>query len=273
MHSATPDPGAGIAIEGVPNLRDLGGWSVSGGEVKRGMMFRSAEWSGLQGDAAANFAALGIRSVYDLRTEDERTASPNVVPEGTEYVVVDVLSDATNAGPAQVSQALADPKLAEEMLGGGKAEAMFQQGYRQIVGLPSALTGYRKFFTDIADTEHRPGLFHCSTGKDRTGWAAASLLLLLGASQDDVYKDYMLTNDQLLPQLEPMIDQFVGAGGDRDLITLILGVRASYLDAALDEMSQRFGTIENYFSNGLALGDDTIEQLRLSYVDTEASAG
>jgi len=51
-------------------------------------------------------------------------------------------------------------------------------------------------------------VFHCTAGKDRTGWAAASTLLLLGVSTGDVFADYLLTNDQLRPALQPLLDQF-----------------------------------------------------------------
>jgi protein-tyrosine phosphatase len=264
--ATTRQPGQNIDIATVPNLRDLGGWPARGGRVRQGLLYRSAEFSGLQGDDAAAFAKLGIRSVYDLRTADERAAQPNVVPGGVEYIIVDVLQDATGAAPAQVVNALTDPALAERILGGGKAVAMFEDGYRQIVGLPSALTGYRQFFTDISQPEHRPAVFHCTTGKDRTGWAAASLLLLLGVAHDDVYADYLLTNQQLVPKLQPMVDQFTANGGDPALLAPVIGVQTSYLDAAVDEMQKRFGSIHGYFADGLGLDPGTIELLRSSYI-------
>ena len=268
MDTTARQPGQSIDIATVPNLRDLGGWPAPGGRVRSGLLFRSAEFAGLEGDDAAAFAKLGIRSVYDLRTDQERSASPNVVPSGTEYIVVDVLRDATSAAPAQVGAALSDPEGAEQVLGGGRAVAMFEDGYRQIVGLPSALTAYRQFFTDISQPEHRPAVFHCTTGKDRTGWAAAALLLLLGVAHDDVYADYLLTNEQLVPKLQPQVDQFAAAGGDPDLLTPVLGVQTSYLDAAIDEMHKRFGSIEGYFADGLGLDAATVEQLRSSYIQT-----
>ena len=268
MDTTARQPGQSIDIATVPNLRDLGGWPAPGGRVRSGLLFRSAEFAGLQGDDAAAFAKLGIRSVYDLRTADERAAQPNVVPGGVEYIIVDVLSDATGAAPAQVGKALSDPAMAEQVLGGGKAVAMFEDGYRQIVGLPSALTGYHQFFTDISQPEHRPAVFHCTTGKDRTGWAAASLLLLLGVSHEDVYADYLLTNEQLVPKLQPMVDKFAANGGDPDLLTPVLGVQTSYLDAAIDEMQKRFGGIDGYFADGLGLDAATVEQLRSSYIQT-----
>ena len=259
--------GRNIPIGSVPNLRDLGGWAAPGGRVRSGLIYRSAEFSDLQGDDAAAFGKLGIRSVYDLRTADERAQNPNQVPVGTEYIVVDVLRDASGASPALMPKILGDPKFAAEFLGDGKAVTIFEGAYRQIVGIDSALTGYGQFFTDIAEAEHRPALFHCQTGKDRTGWAAASLLLLLGVSRDDVYADYLLTNDQLLPALKPLIDRFVAAGGEAALLTPVLGVQTSYLDAAIDEMEKRFGSIEGYFTDGLGFDNDWIAAVRTSYIE------
>jgi protein-tyrosine phosphatase len=265
-------PGQNIPIATVPNLRDMGGWPAPGGRVRSGVLFRSAEFGNLQGDDAAAFARLGIRSVYDLRTADERAANPNTLPPGTEYIVLDILADASDAGPAQLApaqlaQELSDAKTAMETFGDGKAVAMFEEAYRQIVSLPSALTGYRQFFTDISEPEHRPAVFHCTTGKDRTGWAAASFLLLLGVAEDDVRTDYLLTNAQLLPALKPVIDKVVAKDVDPDLVKPIVGVQQEYLDAALDEMRKRYKTIDGYFADGLGLDAATIDRLRDAYIE------
>jgi protein-tyrosine phosphatase len=157
---------------------------------------------------------------------------------------------------------LGDPKAAEAMLGGGKAVALFEESYRELVSLPSALAGYRQFFLAIAGEAHTPAVFHCTTGKDRTGWAAASALLLLGVSTDDVFADYLLTNDQLLPALQPVLDQFRSIGGDPELLMPVVGVQKEYLEAALDEMHKRYKTIDGYFSQGLGLDAATVGKLR-----------
>jgi Tyrosine phosphatase family len=68
-------------------------------------------------------------------------------------------------------------------------------------------------------------VFHCTTGKDRTGWAAAATLLLLGVSTDDVFADYLPTNDQLHPALQPLLGQFRSIGGDPDLLKPVVGVQ------------------------------------------------
>ena len=260
------NPGAAIGITGVPNLRDIGGWAASGGSVRSGQVYRSAEFSGLEGSAAEEFAALGVRTVYDLRTGDERTANANVLPTGTEYIVLDILADRPGAGPAQMLQVLSDPKAAEELLGNGNAVKIFEESYRQFLSLPSATTGYRQFFTFLAEKEHRPALFHCTTGKDRTGWAAASLLWLLGVSDEDVLAEYLLTNESLVPALQPMVDKFASIGGDPQLLAPVVGVRKEYLEAARTEMESRYGNIEAYFSTGLGLSAQTIDTLRSDLV-------
>jgi protein-tyrosine phosphatase len=203
-----------------------------------------------------------------MRTAAERDAEPDVVPEGTEQIVCDVLKDSQSAAPAQLHKVLSDPALAEQMLGGGKAVQMFERGYREIVSLPSALSAYRKFFTSIAQDAHRPALFHCTTGKDRTGWAAAAMLLLLGASEEDVLYDYELTNRDLLPALKPVTEHFRAAGGDPHLLEPVLGVDADYLRTALDEMTQKFGSIEVYFTEGLGIDSDEQRALRDTLVGT-----
>jgi protein-tyrosine phosphatase len=171
-------------------------------------------------------------------------------------------TDAPDAAPAQLPKVMADARGAAAILGDGKAEAMFERGYRQIVALPSALAAYRRFFATLAAEDRRPLLFHCTTGKDRTGWAAAVTLTLLGVSAEDVMRDYILTNDQLLPALRPVVDRFVAAGGDPDLLQPVLGVRPGYLEAAFDEARQRYGSMDRYLAAGLGIDDGLRQRLR-----------
>ena len=182
-------------------------------------------------------------------------------------MVIDVLADSTDAAPAKLHALMSNPAGAAAMLGNGKAEAMFKNGYREFIALPSALAGFRDFFTLVANTDDTPLLFHCTTGKDRTGWAAASLLTVLGVSRDDVYHDFMLTNDQLVPHLRPRLKPFADAGGDVSLLEPVIGVRTEYLDAAFDEATSRFGSFEGYITKGLGLDSRVQRRLRDTLVE------
>ena len=123
------------------------------------------------------------------------------------------------------------------------------------------------FFAGIADAANRPALIHCTTGKDRTGWAAATLLMVLGVSDDDVMRDYLLTNVELMPVMQTVLDKFQAAGGDPQLLLPVVGVEADYLDAALDEMRSKYGTVEEYFTTALGIDAALQQTLRDVFVE------
>lgn len=269
-----PAPGAGIPIDGAANLRDLGGWATAdGGTVAHGAVFRSTELSGLSDAGLAVLAELGVVTVFDLRSSAERDANPDRLPDGVSEVHLDVLADLPGnptAAVAQLPELLSNPDQIDPFLADGAVIDQMAAAYRDIVGSSSARHAYRTMFTTLADAPRRPALFHCTTGKDRTGWGAAALLSLLGVSEDDVYADYLATNTEILAFTQPMYDTFAAHGGDPDLLRPFLGVERSYLATAFDEMQTRFGTIEGYFTDGLGLDADVIDALRRSLVVTAA---
>ncbi|MBL3698052.1 tyrosine-protein phosphatase [Leucobacter luti] len=256
-------PDRRVPLTSVFNMRDLGGLPVAGGTVVPGQVYRSASLAELSDADGAAFVDREITTVYDLRTAGERAGAPDRVPPAVASIPLDVLADSPVAAAANINGMLANPGVLADALGGGKAETMLQSSYRDIVALPSALASYRAFFRGIGD-DARAGaaLFHCTTGKDRTGWGAAALLALLGASDEVIRADYLQTNTDLLPSLQPVMDQAAAAGIDPELIRPVLGVEESYLDAAYQEVADRFGTIEDYFSAGLGLEAADIDALR-----------
>ena len=268
MLSPVATPGQCIDVPGVPNLRDLGGYPTrDGGRIRSGLLYRSTELGKLSPDDPA-FARLGIRSVYVMRTAAERAAEPDRLPHGTELIVVDVLKDHKGAAPAELQRVLSDPDAAGVLLGDGRAEELFVNAYREIIGLGSALDAYRLFFSDLAQNR-TPALFHCTTGKDRTGWAAAALLMLCDVSDELVMRDFLLSTDYLMAAYQPVLDQFRAIGGDPALLQPVIGVHESYLRTALHEMRSRYGTIEGYFEQGLGLEPDVQSALRVAFVERD----
>ncbi|MCL2532577.1 MAG: tyrosine-protein phosphatase [Nocardiaceae bacterium] len=251
----TSIPGSSIPILSVPNLRDIGGYRTrDGASIRFGRYYRSTDLSKITVDDAPRLADLDLATVFDLRTHSEREAAPDRLPPSAREVPLDVLADkALRSVPAQMQSMMSDPASAMSMLGDGRASEYFLGSYRDFVTLPSAVASYRTLFTDLAASATLPALVHCTTGKDRTGWATASLLLLLGVDEDDVFHDYLLTNEQLLPTFESVFEKFAAAGGDPELLKQVLGVRPEYLQAALAQMRESFGSIEGYFGDGLGI--------------------
>jgi protein-tyrosine phosphatase len=214
----------------------------------------------------AGLQRVGLKRDYDLRTNPEIKAQPDQIPEGVEYVHLDVLADEQSAAPAQLEALMRDPKKATVVLGGGKIEAKMADGYRQFISLPSARKAFRELFVSIADRSKLPAVFHCTTGKDRTGWATAALLTLLGVPKETVMADYLRTNEYLLPYYKKTIDGFVAQGGDRAIPVAILGVKREYLEASFDEAQQTYGSLENYFTKGLGIDAAGQKSLRDLYL-------
>ncbi len=252
-----------VLLASAPNMRDLGGIAVTDGVVRPGVVYRSATLAHLDGDDEPAFERLGITTVYDLRTAAERDGALDRLPAGTRSVWLDVVGDAPDNVAASIPTLLSNPAALEDVLGGGRAEQYLADANRKFVSLPSARAAYRAFYLDLID-EQRTGaaLFHCTTGKDRTGWAATSFLLLLGAAEADVRADYLETNTDLAPALAPLLEGLAARGVDVTLLDPILGVRDSYLDAALDELRTRYGTIEDYAVSGLGLTAPQIDAFR-----------
>jgi protein-tyrosine phosphatase len=261
-------PGQSLGIASVANLRDVGGYATRDGLVVRTeLLYRSNQLSHIAPDDLEKIAELGLRNVYDLRTAGERDALPDELPPGVNGIWLDVLGQGPHMAPAQLGKLLENPQQANVALGDGKVEGMLAEAYRDFVSLPSAREAFRQMFSDIASQDNLPALFHCTTGKDRTGWAAAALLSLLGVPEDVVFEDFLRSNDFILPAYQQAIDAFVAAGGDAAIPSAMLGVRPQYLEAAFDEMRTRYGTIEDYFSEALGIDAAGQEALRDLYLE------
>lgn len=260
-------PGQSLGITSVPNLRDMGGYINKDGKTfVSGLLYRANQLAPISPDDMKRLAQLNLQNVYDLRTKAERESLPDQLPAGVNDVWLDVLADDSSAGAATIPEILQNPKETNDSLGGGKVEAMLQKTYREFISLPSANTAFSNLFISLGKQNKLPALFHCTTGKDRTGWTAAALLTLLGMSEKTVMEDYLHSNDNILPFYKEKIDAFVIAGGERAIAEAILGVKAEYLEAAFHEMGNNYGTIENYFSEGLGIDAAGQQALRDIYL-------
>ena len=261
------EPGVSLGIESVSNMRDMGGYTTTDGRVvKRGLVYRSNELCQITPDDMDKINDLAIQTVFDLRQVSEREAAPDELPTGANYVAIPVLSGMASSGvdPAYL---LNFPEKANEFLGNGQIEAKFEEIYRQVISLPSAKQGYSELFTDLGDENQIPAIFHCIAGKDRTGWAAAAFLSILGVPRDMVMENYLQSNIYLLPSVQDRIDAFVEAGGEESIALAIFSVQERYLNAAFAQMELKYGDIETYFLEGLNIDAEQQEAFREIYLE------
>ena len=120
---------------------------------------------------------------------------------------------------------------------------------------------FAALFDHVLQEQEAPVVFHCTAGKDRTGFAAALILRSLGVSDEDVMRDYLLTNERLaMPDASRH-------GLTPEVSEVLWRVRPEFLRAALDAVDTDYGGLEGYFREGLGLGDAEREQLRQLYLE------
>jgi protein-tyrosine phosphatase len=228
-----------------PNFRDVGGYRTSDGRwVRMGLVYRSDELDRLSDADLAKIAVLAPAVIVDLRRDVERQRGPDRVPPGAAPLVADVDADAPPSGMSKLSTA-------------DDAAAYLIRANQQFVALPSAKAAYGRLFVRI-ETERV--VYHCSAGKDRTGWATAVLLTALGVPRQTVMADYLASNTYLAEKNRAMFAAMPAGSADR--LGPVFDARAAYLDAAFAEVDRRYGSFDRYLREGLGLDHAAIERLR-----------
>jgi protein-tyrosine phosphatase len=238
-------------MEGAPNFRDLGGYpSANGKQTVWRKIFRSQTLAQLSDSDTAKIKELGIRTVIDFRGDDEVLKEPSRLPGGVNVIRLPIeagsLNDSVDIMLLMMTGALDSARCAGFM----------QTANRKFV--TAFAPQYRAFFNILLQPESYPVVFHCTAGKDRTGFAAAMLLSALDVDWDTVMNDYLLTNQYLKPL--PLVPQIPKQA--LPALRLMGGVQPPYLNAAKDEITKRYGSIDCYLRKELNVGDTEKKQLR-----------
>ncbi len=239
-------PDRSLKLTGASNFRDLGGYRGHGGRaLKWRKIFRSDHLGELNAADIDTLHALNLTRVCDFRGVNERVAHPCALPGPAVH--------ALSIEPTVV-QAIQEFVLRNQTMVAADAVRMMQDTYRAFVTDNSAR--FAELFGHLLH-EDSPLVFHCTAGKDRTGFAAALILSALGVPRDVVMQDYLLTNDLYrAPSL-------VGGTAPAEVRDAIRRVQPDYLQASLDVVDRDFGGMENYLEKTLGLGAS--ERKKLEY--------
>ena len=255
-----------IVLDGQPNFRDLGGYETADGRtVKWGQVYRSGELPRLSDADVAELEELGIETVVSFLTDKEIEArGPDRLPEDSVEVALPM--EAGNLGDllAVVLEARRTGDFSE-VPGDINPDI-----HRRL--MVEARDYYAALLREISDPANRPLVFHCSHGVHRTGTAAAILLSALGVPWETVREDYLLSNTfrqeeigHRLAQLRELYAENNGIAPDEvdttnmDAFYILQG---AYIDAALEQAVEDYGSMEAYIREGLGLSDDEVEHLR-----------
>ena len=154
-----------IKVDGMINFRDQGGWKsnlVANGVIKQGLYYRCAKFDSITTAGKKVIKELGIKLDIDMRDS---------------YQVPSTSKASSAEWPVEILKA---------SVASGTEDSRWE-------GTGGIAATYKKIFEAIANADQKPIALHCTHGADRTGIMSFFLMGLLGASEEDIGRDYVLT--------------------------------------------------------------------------------
>ncbi len=265
-----------LGLVNAANARDIGGVRVADGRwVRRGLLYRANALNRLTSDEVDRVASLRLACLIDLRhpIEIEQTGA-NRLP-----------ATPAGAGPRLVSLPLFDPdhevftqvtavvsgQVDPASLGmdDHAGDAAMRAVYRWFVTSPAGCVVFGSALRTIASRADLPLLFHCTAGKDRTGWLTAVVLSLLGADRASIMDDYLRTNELAAAGRGQLLAVLATRGVDPAALAPLLEARPHYLTEAFDTVDREFGDLSAYARDALGIDAATVHALRVNLLHDE----
>jgi protein-tyrosine phosphatase len=232
-----------IVLDGTTNVRDLSWPFTAARQPGTRRIFRSACLDRLSPHGRRAFCELRVGLVIDLRGKQEAAAAPQL--EGAIRIHLPI-------EPTVVAQLL--QLQAAGTLSASAAVGVMEDTYRDYIANHTEI--FTEVFQHMVKAKHQPVLFHCAAGKDRTGVAAALILMALGVAPSIIMRDYLLSNHFYRSPNPGATDI------PDDVREAILKVRPSYLEAAFAAMMEGWGGPDQYLEKALGVGAREREAIR-----------
>ncbi|MDD9963771.1 MAG: tyrosine-protein phosphatase [Gammaproteobacteria bacterium] len=254
-----------LPLEGGSNFRDLGGYRTADGQtVARGMLFRSGAMTGLTDADMAYLDGFEIKTIVDLRSNEEISLYPNHW-----------------AAKHRIEVVTGGYSFAAMMSGeeSGERPAMSELYPRLLESIGPQI----KTYFDEALGEGAPMVVNCSAGQDRTGIVSALMLLLLGVPEPTVIEDYLLSTDFRRPAIEQAGVDLAEAAKTNAFAAMMLEYRKAmphpdrpnplvttdgvpYLAFVIDRIRDEYGSVEAYAEKELGIDAQDLAALRRKYL-------
>ena len=254
-----------VELEGTANLRNLGGYHTKDGTktTKWGVLYRSDSLVDVPADKAQSVLVnqLHIHNAYDLRSKKEVAQNAYHIPHINRYAV--------SIDTRELSQALRD---GGDWLNDTAAVVKGMQDiYRDFVNRHGKAIGtFIKGFLNSKPSPDNAAVFHCTAGKDRTGWAAYVVLTLLDVVEEEKRSDYNLSNCYLECPKE-IAEYLLSKGMSKEVMTVLWGAVDEFIDAGMSEVN-KLGGMTAYAKSHMGLTDDDIQQLRDVMLESQKSS-
>jgi len=238
-----------LPLEGLLNARELGGFNIPGGVTRHGVFLRSEVPTRLSDGDLAFLRGYGLTTVIDFRSGVEIEKAPDrLASEGwVSYLHMPCIDEKAAQGAGK----------REHRVPGG--EAGFRWGDHYIIMAEEHRDWFRTVLEALSRAEGA-ALFHCTTGKDRTGLITAALLSLCGVSQADIVADYCVSQVYLKPLYRNMT-HLMPPGFKADLSNPFFSTAPENMEALLEHMDRTYGGMAGFVAD-CGVSAETAEALR-----------
>ncbi|NKI17359.1 tyrosine-protein phosphatase [Spongiibacter sp. KMU-166] len=247
-----------LPFDHVHNFRDLGGYLTEDGRRLRwGKLYRSDKLSALSEEDQKYLARLEVKRIVDFRSDDERTNAPHRLLKEHE-VRIDPMPITVEA--AQVDRVTV--RLMQDDVTPADMEQYLVDANREFVANFTPV--YREWLHSLLDASSYPQVFHCTAGKDRTGLAAAVVLMALGVHRDVIMNDYLATNTYTAERIDSLLKGIFERKNwavSPETLRVLFQVQPQFLNAAFELIDEHYGNVDNYLRQGLEFGDDHRQRL------------
>lgn len=252
-------PARVLPLQGGINFRDLGGYRMADGRyIKSGKLFRSGALHQLTTSDCHYLQRLPVNTILDYRDQDEVALQPDILWQGANYHLAP-------ANPRQ-GQARADlESLTNQQLEALDTHAFMTELYQL---LPFNNPAYHQLVKLLLDENTQGLVQHCAVGKDRTGVGVALVLLALGADQQTVISDYLLTETTLAPFRKTTLAKLAQRLSEKALAKCdnLFVAKEQFLRTALTSIGQRYGSTQHWLAQEYGLDQDQCQWLQARYL-------
>ena len=267
--AAMTDHHAVAGFEGINNFRDLGGYYTADGayQIKYGLLFRSANLHDATAADIAKLQDMGVSKVIDLRMAVERLTKSNKTVPGAEYVANSLLFL-----PNPFVITMDDFAATLKAVKSGVMDTYMSNMYRQMIADPVAIHATKVFFQKLIEANGSPVLWHCTSGKDRTGTEAMFLMTILGCDPDVIRAEYLNTNYFMQAKAQEKYDtayKYTHMKWIANEFYKYELVSEDWYNLEQNVLA-RYGGVEAYLHNVVGLSDQDFQTLRDIYLEPAA---
>ena len=254
-----------LALDGIENFRDFGGYpTASGRRVRRGRLWRSASHARATDADLERIASLDLALIVDLRRRNERLRDPSRRHplHAAEVIDNDLGDEAEDSWLAHIRRS-------------DLSEASFRtylvEYYRKAPFEDRHIDLFSRWFEALSRIDG-PVLVHCAAGKDRTGLIVALTHFLLEVPAEAMIADYLLTNDperfaRRGPQLAAHIAEIAGKVPDEAVLRMAMAVDPAYLETALAAITECCGGVDRYLEQVLGVDESRARAIRAQLLE------